>query len=319
MNKRRWLLLGLVTALVFAGLVGYGDVRQVGALLARFSPGWLLAAMGLAVLNYALRYARWMLYLGALGIRVAPRDSVPVFAAGLALSVTPGKVGELLKCVWLNERADAPIARSAPAVVMERLTDVISISMLGLVGLALLPLAISVVIGVVLALGIGAGWLAASRYGAAVLGLPVLRRWREPLAHSHDGLRRLMSPGMLAVGVSLGALAWASEGVALWLIVIGLGEHVPITVALPISAAAALVGAATVLPGGLIGFEGSMVALLRQAGLTVAAASTATLLTRLATLWLAVLIGLLAWLWLSRTKPAKRAGIAGSGEPVVTD
>ena len=128
-----------------------------------------------------------------------------------------------------------------------------------------------------------------------------------------------MSPGMLAVGVSLGALAWALEGVALWLIVIGLGEHVPITVALPISAAAALVGAATVLPGGLIGFEGSMVALLRQAGLTVAAASTATLLTRLATLWLAVLIGLLAWLWLSRTRPAKGAGIAGSGEPLATD
>ena len=43
-----------------------------------------------------------------------------------------------------------------------------------------------------------------------------------------------------------------------------------------------------------------MVALLQQAGLTPPAASLATLLTRLATLWLAVLIGFLAWLWLTR-------------------
>ena len=58
--------------------------------------------------------------------------------------------------------------------------------------------------------------------------------------------------------------------------------------------------------GGLVGFEGSMVALLRQAGLGAPEAALATLLTRLATLWFAVLIGLLAWLWISRPEPPRR-------------
>ena len=288
---------------VFGGLVAYGDFREVGRLLVS-SPsayGAFTLAAGLALLNYALRFLRWSMYLRALRINVPLRVSLPVFLAGLALAITPGKVGELLKSVWLSQRSGVPVATSAPAVVMERFTDVISVALLGLTGVLLLPPAMAIVVGAILVAGMILGLLAASRYGMMALRLPVLRRWQEPLARSQEGLHRLMSPRLLTAAVALGALAWAAEGVALWVIVIGLGSWVALGVALPISAAAALVGAVTALPGGLVGFEGSMVALLGQAGMSATAAAVATLLTRLATLWLAVLIGLAAWLWLSRT------------------
>ena len=310
MNARHWLLLGLLTAAVFGGLVAYGDFREVGRLLVS-SPsayGAFALAAGLALLNYALRFLRWSMYLQALRINVPLRVSLPVFLAGLALAITPGKVGELLKSVWLSQRSGVPVAASAPAVVMERLTDVISVALLGLTGVLLLPPAMAIVIGAVLVVGMALGLLAASRYGAMALRLPVLRRWQEPLEQSQEGLHRLMSLRLLTAAVALGALAWAAEGVALWVIVIGLGDSIAPGVALPISAAAALVGAVTALPGGLVGFEGSMVALLRQAGMSATAAAVATLLTRLATLWLAVLIGLAAWLWLSRTGTGQIAG-----------
>ena len=310
MNARHWLLLGLLTAAVFGGVVAYGDFREVGRLLVS-SPsayGAFALAAGLALLNYALRFLRWSMYLQALRINVPLRVSLPVFLAGLALAITPGKVGELLKSVWLSQRSGVPVAASAPAVVMERLTDVISVALLGLTGVLLLPPAMAIVIGAILVVGMALGLLAASRYGAMALRLPVLRRWQEPLEQSQEGLHRLMSLRLLTAAVALGALAWAAEGVALWVIVIGLGDSIAPGVALPISAAAALVGAVTALPGGLVGFEGSMVALLRQAGMSATAAAVATLLTRLATLWLAVLIGLAAWLWLSRTGTGQIAG-----------
>ena len=303
MSGRRWLLLGLLTVAVFGGLLAYGDFRQVGRALFESPAAYagFAAAAVLAVVNYALRYLRWSMYLRALGLEVPASVSAPVFVAGLALSITPGKVGELLKSVWLNQRTGVPVAASAPAVVMERLTDVISVALLGLVGVLLLPTAIALVIGALLIIGLAVGMLAASRYGVRMLDLPVLRRWRDPLAQSQDGMRRLMSPRVLAPAVALGFLAWAAEGLALWVIVLGLGDQIAVGVALPISAAAALLGAVTALPGGLVGFEGSMVALLGQAGLPAVTAALATLLTRLATLWLAVLVGGLAWLWLVRS------------------
>ena len=302
MNRRNWLLLILLTVAAFAGLLVYGDLREVSSLLANAPSPYagLAAALGLAVVNYVLRYLRWAIYLRALDIRVSHSVSASVFVAGLALSITPGKAGELLKSVWLNRRAGVPVSASAPAVVMERLTDVLSVGLLGLTGIVLLPTAVALVVVGIVVIAVIAGILAASRFGAVALRLPVLRRWQEPLAQSLDGFRRLMSPAMLTVAVILGALAWAAEGLALWIVIVGIGEWVSPLVAIPISAAAALVGAVTALPGGLVGFEGSMVALLRQAGLGAPEAALATLLTRLATLWFAVLIGLLAWLWISR-------------------
>lgn len=308
MKRRNWLLLILLTVAAFAGLLAYGDLREVSSLLANApSPyGGLAAALGLAAVNYVLRYLRWTIYLRALDIHVSHSVSAPVFTAGLALSITPGKAGELLKSVWLNRRAGVPVSASAPAVVMERLTDVLSVGLLGLTGIVLLPTAVALIVGVILVMAVIAGIMAASRFGSAALRLPALRRWQEPLSQSLDGFRRLMSPAMLTVAVILGALAWAAEGLALWIIVVGIGEWVSPLIAVPISAAAALVGAVTALPGGLVGFEGSMVALLRQAGLGAPEAALATLLTRLATLWFAVLIGLLAWLWISQTGAAER-------------
>lgn len=316
MSGRRWLLLGLLTVAVFGGLLAYGDFRQVGRTLFESPAAYagFAAAVALAVVNYALRYLRWSMYLRVLGLDVPASVSAPVFVAGLALSITPGKVGELLKSVWLNQRTGVPVAASAPAVVMERLTDVISVALLGLVGVLLLPAAIALVIGALLVVGLGVGLLAASRYGVKALELPVLRRWRDPLAQSQDGMRRLMSRRVLAPAVALGFLAWAAEGLALWVIVLGLGDEVAVGVALPISAAAALLGAVTALPGGLVGFEGSMVALLGQAGLPAATAALATLLTRLATLWLAVLVGGLAWLWLVRSGRRQSLAIAEDAE-----
>ncbi len=312
MSGRRWLLLGLLTVGVFGGLLAYGDFRQVGRTLFETPAAYLglAAGAGLAVVNYALRYLRWSMYLRALGINAPASVSVPVFVAGLALSITPGKVGELLKSVWLQQRTGTPVAASAPAVVMERLTDVISVALLGLTGVLLLPAPIALTVGGLLLVGLAVGLLAASRYGEKALDLPVLRRWREPLAQSQDGLRRLMAPRMLAPAVALGFLAWAAEGLALWVIIRGLGDEVAVGIALPISAAAALVGAVTALPGGLVGFEGSMVALLGQAGVPAVTAALATLLTRLATLWLAVVVGGLAWIWLSRTGRHRAAALA---------
>ena len=306
MSGRNWLILLLLTVAAFAGLLVYGDLREVSGLLVD-SPTLYFgfaAALGLAMINYALRYLRWLMYLRALGIRVPLTVSLSVFTAGLALSITPGKAGELLKSVWLSRRAGVPVSTSAPAVVMERLTDVVSVGLLGLVGVALLPTTMALAVAGILVAVMIASVLAASRFGTLVLRLPVLRRWREPLENSQEGLRKLMTPPMVAAAVILGALAWAAEGLALWIIVAGMGEQISALIAIPISAAAALVGAITALPGGLVGFEGSMVALLRQSGLGAPEAALATLLTRLATLWFAVLIGLLAWLWISRSEPA---------------
>ena len=138
MNKK-WLLPAALTVGGFVAVVGYGDFAGTIDEIGNLPVSYLFAALGLASANYLLRFLRWTLYLRVLQIAAPARVSALVFLSGLAMSITPGKAGELVKCHLLNSRTGAPVGRSAPVVVMERLTDVISVIILGLTGFACRP------------------------------------------------------------------------------------------------------------------------------------------------------------------------------------
>ena len=141
---------------------------------------------------------------------------------------------------------------------------------------------------------------ARSRYSLRLTRLPTLSRWTGLLQDSQDCLKQLSSPREMLAGVAIGVFAWSAEGIALWLILKGIGADIGLFQAIPIYAAATLVGAVTTLPAGLIGTEGSMLVLLQQMDVANAAASAGTVLVRLVTLWFAVGIGLLALVTLRR-------------------
>lgn len=304
-NKK---LLGLIilTVVVILALVGYGDFREIGSRLAGFPPVYLVAALFLAAINYFLRFLRWQYYLRILNISVPLGVSSLIFLSGLAMSVTPGKVGEFLKCYVLRDHAGVPVSTSAPVPLMERVTDVVAVVLLGLTGLAVLPWSVSAILAITLLGCIVIVLLVGSRYGDHLLRFPLIRRWKAKLSDSRSGMRRLTLPVPLIVAVGLGFLAWMSEGVALWVILRGLDADISLFWALPIHAASTLVGALTTLPGGLVGTESTMVALLQQSGLARSAASAGTLLVRLVTLWFAVAIGLAALACLNRRNEVGR-------------
>ena len=303
MNKT-WLLPAVLTVGVFVALAAYGDLGGTLDEIGKLPVSYLFAALGLASANFLLRFFRWAFYLRVLKIEVPAGVSALVFLSGLAMSITPGKAGELVKCYLLQSRTGAPVSRSVPVVVMERLTDVISVIVLGLTGFALLPAPVIAVLAVALAVSVAGLMFLVSRRASRLAGLPILSRWSGLLQDSHQGFRELAAPRVMATGVALGILAWFAEGLALWVILKGIGSDIELVRALPIYAAATLVGAATALPGGLVGTEGSMVAFLQQSGVTRVGASAGTVLVRLVTLWFAVAVGLAALLalrWVRKT------------------
>lgn len=306
MTNKTLLVFLVFAALVVVGLIGYGDFGETFHQLVNFPVSHLLAALALALLNYCLRFVRWTYYLTVLEVKIPLASSALVFLSGLAMSITPGKTGEVLKSYLLRDRTGVPVSTSLPAVVMERLTDLVAVIMLGLVGLALLPG--PVVITLTTALVICGGVLlgVTSKHSQRIAGLPLLRRWKDELLTSQESLRILAAPRVMLVAVLLAGVAWFSEGAALWVILQGLDHPLEIHKVLPIYAAATLVGAITTIPGGLGGTEGSMLVLLQQSGLPRDAASAGTLLVRVVTLCFAVLLGLTALLLVKRIRSAAR-------------
>ena len=292
--KRRGLITFVIAATaVFAGLAVYADLPDLLDHVSSIPPEYWLMALALALVNYVLRLIRWHYYLTCLGIRIGLGANTAVFLAGLSMVISPGRVGELAKSYFLKEKFGVPVAVSAPAVIAERVTDLVCVLVLSLWGLSLVPYGWAAGIVVATAFGLFL-LLAVTPWGSRrVLRLPVPGRWRPFMNTSGDSFRRLFSPGPLVVALLLGLAAWFAEGCALWLLLEALDADVSLGQAVSIYAASTLLGAVTLLPGGLIGTEGGMVTLLQQLDLTRAVASSATLVVRICTLWFAVVLGLL--------------------------
>src|SRR5437867_2030788 len=108
--RRLLLIVGLAIA-VLAGFSIHADLAKTGDRLRAFAPGAVVAALGLAVGNYVIRFWRWQLYLRQVGVTRAEaptRTSAMVFVAGFSMSVTPGKIGELLKSALLRDACGVP-------------------------------------------------------------------------------------------------------------------------------------------------------------------------------------------------------------------
>ena len=293
--KRRGLLIFIVLAIaVFVGLALYGDLSEVVGEISSFPVAYWFGVLGLALANYLFRLARWHYYLRVVGVRIGLWASAAIFVSGLSMVVSPGRVGELAKSYFLKDKMDVPVAVSSSVVVAERVTDLVSVLLLSLWGLTLISygwvigLALLALFGLFLLLMV-------SPWGSQrLLRLPMPAGWRSFLTTSTDSFRRLYSPRPLVVAMLLSLLAWFAEGCGLWLVLRGLDASLPLGEAVSIYCVATVLGAITMLPGGLVGTEVGMVALLRQRELTSIQASTATFIIRICTLWFAVVIGLVA-------------------------
>jgi uncharacterized membrane protein YbhN (UPF0104 family) len=295
---------------VFAGFSIYADVGELGDRLSGF--GWwaFAAALALALGNYVIRFVRWALYLRVAGIEVPTGTSALVFVSGFAMSVTPGKVGELIKSFLLRESHQVPVTRSAPVVIAERVTDLIALLVLGVAGVAAYGVGTGMVIAGAAVVGAGLLVLAWPRLAHALIrGIsrgPV-RRFGPRLMEMYDGLVDLVRPLRLGWATALGVAAWACECLGFALIVAAFpGTDVPLGLATLIYATTTIAGALSFLPGGLLVTEAGMTLLLVEAsrGVDQPTAVAATILTRLATLWFAVVLGLIALAALRRVSGA---------------
>ncbi len=282
--------------LVAVGLAATASIPATLEALARFRWGLAPIVLGAVLANYALRFAKWHYYLHALAIPLPWRPSLRVFVAGLTMSISPGKVGEVLKAVLVRELVGTDVSRTAAVVMAERLTDVAALLVLSALGASALPhgpLLVGVLAGAFAAAVVLFRWRPAGTLVRRLLPARLLAtRLADPLRTFLHGGRALLAPTTLATALGLSIVSWFCECVAFRLILGGLDVVQPLRVVTVLYAFASLAGAASMLPGGLGVAEGSLTGLLAGLGTPLPAAAAATLLVRVATLWLAVGLGL---------------------------
>jgi uncharacterized protein (TIRG00374 family) len=303
---------GLVTVLYLGALVVLDWRKQV------FSGsqalwGFLPLMAGMSFSTYLLRYARWHWLLARAGHRTPVVSGLLAYLSGFAFTATPGKVGELVRIRYLLPMG-VPPWKTLAAFVYERALDLLVLMVLASLATRRMDV-LGLVLGLVgLFLGV-LGWMA---YRPALMGRVVVllrrlgaRRLARIARTLRDGVRGCVfwiRPLDVLVSLVLGTLAWGLTALSFVLLLLQLGAGVPVLAGLSIYPIAMLAGAVSMIPGGLASTEATLVALVTSHGASATLAALAAIGIRLATLWFAILCGLLAVVLLERLRRQQPGG-----------
>jgi uncharacterized protein (TIRG00374 family) len=292
---------GMMLAIaVYALFLLWGDVQGVLHVLARIPVSVFALAILCTLSSYFIRFTKWHWMLKQLDIHLPLRQSLDIFFIGLSMSITPGKMGELLKSYLIKKQCQIDISRSASAVFVDRLTDLFSMLVLISVGITLFK----------------QGWLSFILFVAILLGITLLLRWqtgslklidwmtsftflqkyREPARNLYQNIYALLQGKVFIFSVLISVAAWFMECVSLYVFTQSLGISLSLIHDIFIFSFGTLAGALSMLPGGLGIAEGSIAGLYMHFHIDKSTAVSITFLIRLVTLWLGVWIGLAVFL-----------------------
>ena len=260
-----------------------------------------------SLFNYGLRYWRWHLY-----IRRSEKTSIShikhcaIYIAGFSLTMTPGKAGEAMRSLYLKQQGVSHQTTLA-ALFVERIMDLLAVLLLAALGLSLLDgkqaaiaTGFTVLLIVVCIVMVKLPWARVLKW-RWVNHLPtkvihILQFIAAMLANAN----KLVATPYFLLGLLIGLIAWGFEGYGLHLVMMEY-THQPIEVSVSVAvySIAVLLGAIAFLPGGLGGTEAAMVFMLIKLGFSPAEATAITFICRIATLWFAIVLGIVVMFMMS--------------------
>jgi glycosyltransferase 2 family protein len=321
---KHWLIgLLLLSGLIIAAL-NRSEIEQFAEIARKAQPFWLCAAAVLQLGTYFSVAGSWHSVLSRTEFRLSLPSMVPLALAKLfsdqAMPSGGMSGGALLVAALKRRGVDKPICMAILLVsfvssyAADLIVAAVSVALLWyfhelqpwilLVACAFALIAVTIP---TLAL-----WVQrkGNRGLPPWLGrVPKLRKFLGTFSEAPVDLIR--SPAVLWTATVFQLLVILLDAATLWIMLLAVGQHVSIWVALPGFFLASMVAMIGPIPLGLGTFEATCVTVLHLLGVPVAPALTGTLLFRGFTMWLPMLPGM----WLAR----RELSIARSSEQRIAD
>lgn len=271
-------------------------------------PFWLIPSLLVVIFfGYCLRFIRWQWYLKTMGYSVPIKNSFQIFLASFALTASPAKAGESIKSLFLKRRYNIPIPPTLAGLFCERFTDALSVIFLICFSIFSLfegqkwAIIILVLIQLAIILALQNPQLLTKYLLKPLQKISKLKKLVLKIEDLINSASILLKPKILLGSTLLAAVAWGLEGIALYWIFQNLGvDKITPYQAVLTHTGSGLIGALSMLPGGIGGTEALTISLSVLYGATQTTATVATFLIRLLTLWFAVVIGIVALLDLNK-------------------
>jgi len=299
-KQRKTLVISLVLAasayLIVIFMAGY---EQISNAFVNFGlSNWSIVLFA-SFSSYLLRFLRWHLYIKKSNKVIPLARHFLYYLAGFALTTTPGKAGETIRSVLLRPHG-IRYPFSLAAFFTERFLDVIVVALLASLAVfafteyKVFVLISSLVILSLLPLVRSQFFIMLLKIIDKRLSIKKIKTLIGYLIDTINSMHLFLSWRLIGTGLGIGFVAWIIQGFVFYLIVTESGFAISLPVALGIFSISLLAGAISFIPGGIGSTELVMGLLLAALGADTSIVVSAPIISRLATLWFAVMLGLLS-------------------------
>lgn len=229
---------------------------------------------------------------------MSKHDSFSTFMSGLIMSVTPAKLGEVLKSVLVKDITGEPISKTAPIIFAERITDFLSLLIITITGALVFDYGGNITI-IITAFFIFIIAIISNKKIALPLisfseKIPYLKKYIHNIHSAYESSYQLLKIKPLLLMTLLSLISWGFECLGYYLVLMNFNVNVGILWTSFSYSFSTIIGALSMLPGGLGFTEGSLTFLLVQKNVPVDISVATTFIIRVVTLWFAVLVGIIS-------------------------
>ena len=230
-------------------------------------------------------------------IRIPFKNSLLLYFSGIAMTVTPGGMGAMIRSFYLKNKYGHKISRTFPITLVEKFHDSVAVVIIIFVSLIAIrsieAITLVSIIGTVLVLIYTAVRIKSffAFTSKAVSRIPLVNKRIDKLLQSYDVFHALTSRRITIQCLCVSLASWAGDAIAVYLTFVAFGLKLQIAYTTLVSFSSILFGSVSFLPGGVGLTEASMAGWLAKDGMELSLATSVVFMIRLVGIWYTTAIG----------------------------
>tara|TARA_B100001971_G_scaffold195313_1_gene202051 strand:- start:134 stop:1084 length:951 start_codon:yes stop_codon:yes gene_type:complete len=284
---------------LYATFLIASDINTIADKISSFKIEFLPIIIILVTCSWFVLFTRWHLLLMNSKIFIPKKNSFIIYLAGIALTIIPGKVGELVKSQLLKTKFGIPRSKTVPIVILEQFYTLIGLIVISFFGIWYFELG-TYVIGFFTAVLVFSFILISSKriFNKLMVILEkrkITSKFVEPLSLSYDTVRKSIRGPIVFYAIALTSIFWLLEAVTVYFVLLSFGvDGIEFLMVIPTYATSIMLGFLSFLPMGLGVVEGSLASFFSLQGIEVSLSLTLVIIIRVFTRWYGVAVGFVA-------------------------
>ena len=295
---RNFLLAVVSMVVLYIVFLIVSDFNVIHEKIFDFKTDYLPIILLLAPLSWLIVFFRWHLLLKNSNIIIPKKENFKIYMAGFAMSVTPGKVGELIKSQFLKSKYGVSRKNTLPIIISEYFYHMVGVLAVSILGVYYFEFSLYVIILtsalIITTLTIISSETFFKKFVNLISKRNFLKKYVSPISDSHIIFKKSTRGKIFIISSGLSIAFWLTEVLIVYFVFLSFNvlnfEFFKIAA---IYTTSLILGMLSFLPMGVGVVEGSLAGFLNYEGIDISIALTLVILIRIFTRWYGVIVGLI--------------------------